>query len=93
MALGRSYLKEALPAYGQAASNPMVRLCGFTMLTINADDHPLMRNYHKPNDEKRMIVILQDDEYDAWLSATPEETSYFLRHFPAEALHVKHDIY
>lgn len=30
----------------------------FTMLTVNADDHPLMRNYHRPNDEKRMVVIL-----------------------------------
>jgi putative SOS response-associated peptidase YedK len=29
----------------------------YTMLTINADDHPLMRLFHKPADEKRMVVI------------------------------------
>jgi hypothetical protein len=34
------------------------------MLTINADDHALMRNFHKPQDEKRMIVILPPDRYD-----------------------------
>jgi putative SOS response-associated peptidase YedK len=31
----------------------------FTMLTINADDHPLMRNYHKPDDEKRMVFAMR----------------------------------
>jgi hypothetical protein len=25
------------------------------MLTINADEHPLMRHFHKPADEKRMV--------------------------------------
>jgi putative SOS response-associated peptidase YedK len=41
----------------------------FTMLTINADDHPFMRQYHKPEDEKRMVVILSERDYDTWLSA------------------------
>lgn len=63
-------------------------LRSFTMLTVNADDHPFMRNFHKSQDEKRMVVILQDDEYDAWLSATPDESRYFLRQFPAELLSV-----
>jgi len=58
----------------------------FTMLTVNADDHLFMRNYHKPNDEKRMVVILKDDEYDAWLSSPPEESRQFIRQYPAELL-------
>jgi hypothetical protein len=32
------------------------------MLTINADDHPFMRQYHKPEDEKRMVVILNEND-------------------------------
>ena len=60
----------------------------FTMLTVNADDHPFMRNYHKPQDEKRMVVILHDDEYDGWLSAPAEETRYFLRQYPADLMTV-----
>lgn len=63
-------------------------LRSFTMLTVNADEHPFMRNYHKPGDEKRMVVILQDDEHDAWLSATPDDSRYFLKQFPAELMTV-----
>jgi hypothetical protein len=32
------------------------------MLTINADDHPFMRQYHKSEDEKRMVVILNEND-------------------------------
>jgi len=60
----------------------------FTMLTVNADDHSFMRNYHKPEDEKRMVVILQEDEYDDWLKATPADARDFLRQFPAEMMEV-----
>jgi putative SOS response-associated peptidase YedK len=58
----------------------------FTMLTINADDHPLMRNMHKPDDEKRMVVILPDDQYDAWLHAPASDSGWFLRQYPADQL-------
>lgn len=58
----------------------------FTMLTINADQHELMRNYHKPGDEKRMVVILPAGEYDDWLSAPTARTNEFLRQYPADAL-------
>lgn len=63
-------------------------LRSFTMLTINADDHPFMRNFHREEDEKRMIVILQEDEYDDWLSAPAEESRAFLRQYPAELMAV-----
>lgn len=58
----------------------------FTMLTINADDHPLMKNYHRPGDEKRMIVVLDEDEYDDWLEAPPEECRQYLDQYPADRL-------
>lgn len=64
-------------------------LRSFSMLTVNADDHEFMRNYHKPQDEKRMVVILQDDEYDAWLGAAPEESHQFLKQYPAELMQTK----
>jgi len=63
-------------------------LRSFTMLTVNADDHSFMRDYHKPGDEKRMVVILQDEEYDSWLSATPDESKFFLRQYPADHMMV-----
>ena len=51
----------------------------FTMLTVNADEHPLMRMFHKPIDEKRMVVILPQDRYDDWLDAQPEHSMVLLR--------------
>ena len=58
----------------------------FTMLTINATHHPLMRMFHKPTDEKRMVVILSEDQYDAWLQVGVEQSQGFLRLYPAELL-------
>jgi putative SOS response-associated peptidase YedK len=57
----------------------------FTQITINADEHPLMRRFHKPGDEKRSLVILPPDEVGDWLACRgPEEARSFLRPFPAE---------
>ena len=58
----------------------------YTMLTINADHHPLMRQFHRPTDEKRMMVILPEDRYDAWLRSDAKEAAGFLQPYPAEAL-------
>ncbi|KQV79935.1 hypothetical protein ASD15_18215 [Massilia sp. Root351] len=56
----------------------------FTQLTINADDHELMRRFHKPGDEKRALVIVPQSEWDDWLNCSdPEYARSFLRHFPA----------
>ena len=57
-----------------------------TMLTINATEHTLMNQFHKPTDEKRMVVILPEDRYDAWLQAGAEGSGEFLLQFPAEDL-------
>ena len=39
----------------------------FSMLTINADGHAVMSRFHKPGDEKRMLVLLDPDQYKPWL--------------------------
>lgn len=59
----------------------------FTQLTMNADDHPLMRRFHKPGDEKRALVIVPEAEWDDWLGCTdPEYARSFLRPYPAEEM-------
>jgi putative SOS response-associated peptidase YedK len=59
----------------------------FTQITINADEHPLMRRFHKPGDEKRALVVLPPSDVDAWLQCrNPELARSFLRHYPAEAM-------
>jgi putative SOS response-associated peptidase YedK len=61
-------------------------LLSFTMLTINADGHPLMQRFHKPDDEKRMLVILDPLQYDDWLHCPVEEAESFFVRYPAEKL-------
>lgn len=55
----------------------------FTQLTINADDHLLMKRFHKPGDEKRSLVVIPPENYEDWLGCrNPEQTRAFLGHFP-----------
>jgi putative SOS response-associated peptidase YedK len=57
----------------------------FSLLTINADQHPIMQKFHRPGDEKRSIIILEPNEYDAWLHAKSESVSRHVDLFePAE---------
>ena len=58
----------------------------YTLLTINAQDHALMKHLHKPTDEKRMVVILPPDRYQDWLGLT-SDINNFLVPYPAERLH------
>ena len=53
-------------------------LFSFAMLTVNADNHPVMQRFHKPGEEKRMVVILDPKDYDDWLACPVEEA---VRHF------------
>ena len=58
----------------------------YTMLTINADQHPFMRQFHKPDDEKRSVVILHEHDYDGWLHASAVDSREFLYPYPADNL-------
>ena len=45
----------------------------FSLLTVNADGHPVMKHFHKPKDEKRSIVVLENFDYLNWLNADNQE--------------------
>ena len=53
----------------------------FSMLTINADNDPVFRRFHKPEDEQRSVVILPDGAWGEWLRCKSD----------AEALSMLHD--
>jgi putative SOS response-associated peptidase YedK len=61
-------------------------VASFTMLTVNADGHALMQRFHKPDDEKRMVVVLDEADYDRWLDAPRAQMRDFLVRYPAEKL-------
>ena len=61
-------------------------IVSFTVLTVNANSHALMGRYQQPGNEKRMLAILNEGAYDAWLGARPEKAKEFMRAYPANWL-------
>jgi len=45
-----------------------------------------MCQFHKPVDEKRMVVILPPERYDAWLHDKGNESMEFMQAYPSELL-------
>ncbi|WP_439520162.1 SOS response-associated peptidase [Hydrogenophaga sp.] len=56
------------------------------LLTVNANSHALLHRYQQPGAEKRMVVILNDGSFDAWLGAHPAKAGEFMRAYAASAL-------
>ena len=61
------------------------------MLTLNADQHPLMNRMHKPDpklgpgqQDKRSLVLLEPQDFDQWLAGTVEDANALIRLTPAE---------
>ncbi|MFK7966720.1 MAG: SOS response-associated peptidase [Burkholderiaceae bacterium] len=61
-------------------------LISFSMLTINADHHPLMNRFHAPGDEKRSVVMLNPDEAMQWLDAPESQVTDLFGAYPPEQL-------
>lgn len=61
-------------------------LVSFSMLTMNADAHPLMQRFHQPQDEKRMLVLLDPRDYAGWLHASTADAVQYFRLYPATQL-------
>jgi putative SOS response-associated peptidase YedK len=62
----------------------------FTQITINADHHPLMKRFHRPEDENRMLVIVPLEHYDDWLNCPSDALARKLfQPYPAELLDAK----
>lgn len=59
----------------------------FTQLTVNADGHDILQQFHRPGDEKRSLVIIPEAHYDDWLHCSNPEIAYtFMSLFPAELM-------
>jgi putative SOS response-associated peptidase YedK len=72
--------------WGQWRGPDGADLLSFTMLTVNADGHEVMKHFHKPDDEKRMVVMLDEADYDRWLDAPQDQMRSFLQQYPAQEL-------
>lgn len=63
----------------------------YTMLTTNADVHPLTNRMHKPDpkvgpaeQDKRSVISIEAGDVDAWLAGTVEQAQALLRLAPVE---------
>ncbi len=63
----------------------------YTLLTINADAHPLMNRMHKPDpkrppdrQDKRSVVPIEPEDVDTWLAAPLAQAAALVRLTPPE---------
>ena len=61
-------------------------ILSYCLLTVNANNHALLRRYGPPGSEKSLPAILNEGAYDAWLTARPDKAKEFLRLYAAERL-------
>ena len=61
-------------------------LRSFSLLTVNADHHPFMRQFHKPDEEKRMVVVLPPHALQRWLQAPLAEATAWIQACAADVL-------
>ena len=69
------------------------------MLTINADDHPLMRRMHKPDpaygpdeQDKRSVTPIEIGDVDPWLHGSVEDAAQLLRLAPVEVFNAAPEV-
>lgn len=68
-------------------------LASYTLLTINADDHPLMSRMHRPDptlppdrQDKRSVIAIEAGDVDAWLQGSIDDARELMRAPPAKAM-------
>ncbi len=61
-------------------------IVSYTLLTVNANSHALLHRYQQPGAEKRMLAVLNEGAFDAWLGARVDKAKEFLRPYPATQL-------
>lgn len=60
-------------------------LLSFSTLTINADTHPIMKQFHRASEEPRSQVIIAPEQREAWVNERdPERARRFLAPFDPE---------
>ncbi|MDE2567237.1 MAG: SOS response-associated peptidase [Burkholderiales bacterium] len=63
----------------------------YTLLTLNADAHPLMRRMHRPDpsrppdrQDKRSVIPIEPEDVDLWLFGPPAQAATLMKLAPVE---------
>jgi putative SOS response-associated peptidase YedK len=81
---GQMLLAAGIWEYWKGLDGLWVR--SFSLITINADAHPVMRQFHPPDDEKRMLVLLSPTHLDAWLNGSCDDALALAQPLDPDAL-------
>lgn len=80
-------------SHWRSKADPSVGLLTFTMLTVNADTHPIFKQMHRPDpkrppnkQDKRMVVMLDESDYQTWLDAPLGEAKSFMTQYAADRI-------
>jgi putative SOS response-associated peptidase YedK len=79
--LGIAGLWADSPILKDEAGDPQL---SFTMLTVSGAGHPVFQRMHAPEDEKRMVVILEPGDYTQWLDSPEAEARDLFRQYVSE---------
>lgn len=70
-----------IAAIYEYASMDGQEILSMSMLTINADTHPLMNQFHAPEHEKRSVVIISEGHRLDWLNADHSQATELILEF------------
>ena len=61
-----------------------------TMITMDAIDHPMMKEFHEPGNIKRSVIVIPHERLDEWLSWKFPDIRSFVQGFPEEEFECSH---
>ena len=61
-----------------------------TMITMNAIEHAMMKNFHEPGAVKRSVIVIPHEKLDKWLSWKSPNIQDFVQGFPVEEFECSH---
>lgn len=61
-----------------------------TMLSMDAIDHPMMKDFHEPGQVKRSVIVIPHARLDEWLNLSVPDVTGFAQGFPVEEFDCTH---
>ncbi len=84
---GQAFYIAALYEICQQGSE-IIRSC--TMITMDAIDHPMMKEFHEPGDIKRSVIVIPHSRLEEWLNWKSPNIQSFVEGFPVDEFECSH---
>ena len=60
------------------------------MITMDAIDHPMMKEFHEPGNIKRSVIVIPQQRLQEWLTLRHPDIRSFVEGFPVEDFECSH---